>query len=175
MGLNFNDSKVPYTYHYNKSYSTIDHFLVTKNISQYITRYESLFMLDDFSDHVPLRLELNVNINCFKTIPRTFTQSTSWQKCSLDDKQEFVNNLDRLLLQINIQQDAVKCKNLNCNIHIDSIRKMYNEIIMFCLEADEKLPKTKSGTIQNDIAVGWSDYVKEQKDYGQRTAWSYEA
>ena len=164
LGLNFKDCNVPYTFHNNNSLSTLDHFLVTKNISQYITRYESLFMIDDFSDHVPLRLELNVNIACFDDIPRAFANSTSWQKCTLEDKNEFVHNLDRLLLQIDIQQEAIKCNDLNCNTHTDSIRKLYNTIISFCLEADKKIPKTNSSNAQNDIVIGWNDYVRDHKD-----------
>ena len=117
--LNFDDAIVPYTFHNANSNSTIDHFLLTKNLTQYITRYESLFIVDDFSDHVPLKLELNVNINYFKEIPRSFTQSTAWQKCSLDQKQECVNILDRLLLQINIQHGAITCNNVNCSMHTD--------------------------------------------------------
>ena len=129
--LNFDDARVPYTFHNTNSNSIIDHFLVTKNLTQYITRYETLDFIDDFSDHVPLKLELNVNINYFKEIPKSFAQSTAWHKCSMGQKQEFVNTLDGLLLQINIQQDAITCNTVNCNMHNDCIRKLYNDIIYF--------------------------------------------
>ena len=162
--LNFDDARVPYTYHNANSYSLIDHFLVTKNLTQYITRYETLDCIDDFSDHVPLKLELNVNINYFKEIPKSFAQSTAWHKCSMGQKQEFVNTLDRLLLQINIQQDAITCNTVNCNMHNDCIRKLYNDIIHFCSEADKVLPKTSINTRNNnDIVAGWNEYVKEHK------------
>ena len=161
--LNFEDARVPYTFHNANSNSTIDHFLVTKNLTQYITRYESLFSVDDFSDHVPLKLELNVNINYFKEIPKSFVKSTAWQKCSMGQKQEFVNTVDRLLLQINIQQGAITCNTVNCNMHNDCIRKLYSDIIHFCSEGDKVLPKTSTNTRKNDIVAGWNEYVKEHK------------
>ena len=161
--LNFEDARVPYTFHNDNSNSTIDHFLVTKNLTQYITRYESLFSVDDFSDHVPLKLELNVNINYFKEIPKSFVKSTAWQKCSMGQKQEFVNTVDRLLLQINIQQGAITCNTVNCNMHNDCIRKLYSDIIHFCSEGDKVLPKTSTNTRKNDIVAGWNEYVKEHK------------
>ena len=161
--LNFEDARVPYTFHNDNSNSTIDHFLVTKNLTQYITRYESLFSVDDFSDHVPLKLELNVNINYFKEIPKSFVKSTAWQKCSMGQKQEFVNTVDRLLLQINIQQGAITCNTVNCNMHNDCIRKLYSDIIHFCSEGDKVLPKTSTNTRENDIVAGWNEYVKEHK------------
>ena len=162
--LNFDDARVPYTFHNTNSNSIIDHFLVTKNLTQYITRYETLDFIDDFSDHVPLKLELNVNINYFKEIPKSFAQSTAWHKCSMGQKQEFVNTLDGLLLQINIQQDAITCNTVNCNMHNDCIRKLYNDIIYFCSESDKVLPKTCINTRNNnDIVAGWNEFVKEHK------------
>ena len=91
LGLNYVEAKVPYTYHNANSYSTIDHFLLTKNLIQYVTKYESLFLVDDFSDHVPLKLELNININYFEEVPRVFSHSTAWQKCSLGQQDVFIN------------------------------------------------------------------------------------
>ena len=164
LGLNFKNAKVPYTFHNDNSKSTIDHFLVTKNLNPYITKYESLFMVDDFSDHVPLKLELNININYFKEVPRSYVQSTAWEKCSLGQREEFVNTLNMLLLQINIHHEAITCKRVNCNIHNESIRKLHNDIIRLCLEADKVLPKTSSKPVNNNIVAGWNDYVREHKD-----------
>ena len=164
LGLDFQDAKVPYTFHNANSTSTIDHFLITKNLDQYISKYESLFLVNDFSDHVPLILELDINIAHFKEIPRSFLQTTAWQKCSLSEKQQFVDVLNRLLLQINIQHEAITCKEVNCTKHSESIRNMYNDIIMFCSEADKVLSKSNASIVKKDIMVGWNDYVKEHKD-----------
>ena len=81
--------------------------------------------------NLKLRLELDVNTAYFKESPRLFSQSTAWEKCSLRQKQEFEHTLNRLLLQINIQHEAITCNTLNCNKHNYFIRKLYNEIIFF--------------------------------------------
>ena len=52
--LNYNFANVPYTFHNENSKSTLDHFAVTNNSFTSISKYESLFLVDDFSDHVPL-------------------------------------------------------------------------------------------------------------------------
>ena len=109
---------------------------------------------------MPLKLELNININHFKEIPRSFTQSTAWEKCSLDHKKEFVNVLNRLLLQINIQHEAITCKTVNCNKHNDSIKELYNDIIYFCSEADKVLPKLSASTVKNNVVAGWNEYIR---------------
>ena len=109
-------------------------------------------------------MELNINIDYFKEIPRSFLETTAWQKCSLSQKEEFVDILNRLLLQINIQHDAITCKTVNCNIHNEYIRKMYNDIIKFCSEADKVLPKTSNSQVKHNVVAGWNEYVKEHKD-----------
>ena len=111
-----------------------------------------------------MKLELNINISYFKEIPRSFIQSTAWEKCSLDHKKEFVNVLNSNLLQINIQHEAITCNTVNCSKHNDSIRKLYNDIIYFCLEADKVLPKTSTDTVKNNVVAGWNEYIREHKD-----------
>ena len=81
----------------------------------------------------------------------------------MDQKQEFVNTLDRLLLQINIQQGAITCNTVNCNMHNDCVRKLYSDIIHFCSEADKVLPKTSLNPKKDDIVAGWNEFVKEHK------------
>ena len=55
--LNFENRNVPYTFHVGDTRSTIDHLIVTDNLFSYISKYESMFMVDDFSDHVPIQLK----------------------------------------------------------------------------------------------------------------------
>ena len=119
--------------------STIDHFLVTNNLFSCISRYESMFLVDDFSDHVPIKLALNIDVSHFEVVPKTYIQSTAWHKCTSLHKQEYVNELDKLLLQINIQSDAIRCTNVNCDVHIDYIKSLYTDIVKFCLEAEREL------------------------------------
>ena len=123
--LNHNYAKVPYTYHNENSRSTLDHFILSNNLFTSISKYESLFLVEDFSDHVPLRLELSVNVNYNDVVSRTHISSTAWHKCTINHKQDYVNKLENLLLQINIQHEAIACNVANCTKHKDFINSLY--------------------------------------------------
>lgn len=120
--LNSSCADVPYTFNKEKSYSIVDHFIVTNNLFTRLTKHESLFLVDDFLDHVPLKLELDINVNNYVEVPREHISYTAWPKCSYIQKQEFVNTLDNLLLQINIQHEAIVCNAVNCTRHNDFIK-----------------------------------------------------
>ena len=64
----FIDSDIPYTYSSksNGATSTIDHFIITPNLSDSVINYKSLFMNNDFSDHVPIMLELSIDVSYHK-------------------------------------------------------------------------------------------------------------
>ena len=168
--LNSQIANIPYTFHMGDAKSTIDHFIVTNNLFSCISRYESLFLVDDFSDHIPIKLALNINVCHYEVCPRTYIQSTAWHKCTSAQKQEYVNELDRLLLQINIQSDAIGCTNVNCDVHTDCIKKLYTDIVKFCLEADLILPNTSSNDNNNNTdkkrenVAGWNEFVREHRD-----------
>ena len=161
--LNSSYADVPYTFNKDNSYSIVDHFIVTNNLFTSITKYKSLFLVDDFSDHVPLKLELNINVNNYDEVPREHISSTAWYKCSYDQKQEFVNTLDNLLLQINIQHEAIVCNVVNCTRHNDFIKTMYHDIIKYCISADGVLPKTNPNFEKNNTRAGWNEYVSDNR------------
>ena len=79
--LNNNISNVPYTFHNENSRSTLDHFVVNNELFTSMSKYESLFLVDDFSDHTPLKLDLSVYVNYNDKVPRTNISSTAWHKC----------------------------------------------------------------------------------------------
>ena len=47
--------------------STVDHIMVTLNLRESIIKYESVFMNSDFSDHVPLCLEMQIDVSYHET------------------------------------------------------------------------------------------------------------
>ena len=79
--LNQNYANVSFTFHNENSRSTLDHFVVTNDLCTSISKYEYMFLVDDFSDHVPLTLELFVNIDYNNVVHRTHISSTAWHKC----------------------------------------------------------------------------------------------
>ena len=75
----------------------------------------------DFSDHVPVSLELNINVDFFSETKRMNEPSTAWHKCTNDNLINYSDDLDRLLLRINIQHESLACNNIQCNRHKDAI------------------------------------------------------
>ena len=161
--LNYNYANVPFTFHNENSRSTVDHFLVTNNMFASISKYKSLFLVDDFSDHVPLKLELDINTNYDDEVSRAHTSSTAWHKCTSIQKQEYVQKLDNLLLQINIQHEAITCNKVNCTRHNGFIEKLYHDIIKYCIAADDILPKTNPKQEKKDSVAGWNEYVSDNR------------
>ena len=75
---------VPFTFcsKSNGSKSSIDHLIVSQNLCEYINKYEAMFMNSDFSDHVPIRLELNINVLHLQTKLRIQKTNVAWHNCS---------------------------------------------------------------------------------------------
>ena len=72
-----------------------------------------------------VQLELNIVVSLYDESPRSFLPSTAWYKCSQEQKNEYVNDLNELLLRVNIQHEAITCDNVDCKVHGKSIRDIY--------------------------------------------------
>ena len=147
--------------------------MVTKNLFSCIRQYKSLlcskYAPSDFSDHTPVSLELDINVNYFSESKITNEPSTAWHKCTKDHKIDYSDNLDSLLLRINIQHESLTCNNIQCNRHKDSIITLYTEICNSILSADECLPNTGNPTNTPNVVAGWNEFVEEHKQ--ESLAW----
>ena len=52
--------------------STIDHFLVSPNLANEVISYEANDVFNNTSNHIPLTLRLNINIEYHKIYERNF-------------------------------------------------------------------------------------------------------
>ena len=71
LAINHSMSNVTYTH---ENFSTIDHLIVTPNLADYIVKYESLHTVQNPSDHSPLLLEMNLDIEYLITKNNKFSQ-----------------------------------------------------------------------------------------------------
>ena len=80
--INAESSNTPYTYcsKSNGCKSTIDHFIVTQNLCESVVKYESVFMNSDFSDHVPLCLEIQIDVSYHETFEPKCKINVAWHK-----------------------------------------------------------------------------------------------
>ena len=64
-------ANVPYTYWNQRvtppSTSTVDHFVLSPNLANTMVKYETIFQHNDFSDHFPVKLTLDIDTKYHKT------------------------------------------------------------------------------------------------------------
>ena len=112
--LDMNIANVPYTYWNQRvtppTTSTVDHFLISPNLANTVVKYETVFQHNDFSDHFPVMLTLDINIKYQKTHKKEFKPSVAWHKCDETNIENYKENMDNSLMQINPMQDALTCK-----------------------------------------------------------------
>ena len=171
--LDLDIANVPYTYESSRqigvppSISKIDHFLISPNLINSVSCYESIFLHNNFSDHIPLMLKLNIDVKFHETYEREFKPSVAWHKCNNRSIDTYKCKLDQLLLKINPQHDALKCRNYKCTLHKNYIQTLYKELIECCCDASKKcLPHTslKNDNKRSKTIPGWNEYVKEHAE-----------
>ena len=150
-------SNVTYTH---ESFSTIDHFIVTPNLADYIVKYESLHTVQNPSDHSPLLLEMNLDIEYLITKNRINSPSISWSKCNEDHVDSYQVEIDKQIDLIELDFEPFGCMDVKCKIHTDQINKWYSEIVRIMLNASENsLPMTGEKHKPKTVP-GWNEYVK---------------
>ena len=166
--LNKDIANVPYTYWNTRvnppTTSTVDHFLLSPNLYDSIVHYETLFLHNDFSDHFPVILTLDIDIEYHETHTKEFKPSVAWYKCDQITIDCYKNETDKLLLQVNPQHEALSCRNYNCKEHTNHLRELHNKLIDICSEASRKhLPHTTANNIKK-VVPGWNEHVKESAE-----------
>ena len=125
------------------SVSTIDHFIVSPSLKNSIREYKSELIYSNGSDHVPLLLTLDIDIQLHNTHTRDFKPSVAWHNCDSVKIGKYQSELDSQLLQINPCQDAWKCSNRKCKDHHEFIQSEHSKLINLWLEASNRsLPHT---------------------------------
>ena len=171
--LDLNIANVPYTHESSRqdgwppTTSTIDHFLISPNLKNTVSCYETMFLHNNFSDHHPLMLKLNIDVKFHETYEREFKPGVAWHKCNDVNINAYKCTLDQLLLGIDPQNEALKCRNFKCKRHTEYIQTLHNKIIECCCEASKKcLPHTslKNNVNGSKKVPGWNEYVKEHAE-----------
>ena len=164
LGLEYQNSDIPFTFHCGESFSTLDHFLVTENLFSSINHYKTYLSPDDFSDHVPISLNMNIDIEYYSETVRANVPSTAWHRCTGNQLLNFSDELDSLLLSLNIQHEALMCSDVNCTSHKGAIAILHKQLVDVLLSCDNILPKTGVSSQTHNIVAGWNEYVKEHKE-----------
>ena len=110
LALNNGNSSVTHTH---ESLSTIDHFMVTPNLSDFITKYETLETVNNFSDHIPIILHMDIDIEYLQTVKRPISPSVSWPQCSKEQITEYQGGIDDQLDRTELDFEVFACRDPN--------------------------------------------------------------
>ena len=142
--------------------SWLDHCLCTARGYESIKYMEILYKYIS-SDHKPLSftIECKINVDCSKLAADSGHASIDWSKLALATCEEYRSRCDTLLKTISIPHDAVLCRETSCKDphHIESIDRLYSEIISSMKIASKSLVTNKSIS-KKPIVPGWNAHVR---------------
>ena len=165
-GLHHAKSKVIYTFESKISghKSLIDHFVLSENLFERMTCYESLSDVDNMSDHLPVSLGLDLNVTTVKNnIPKKCF--IDWNKVLEQDIKKYQHKLDTLLKDVVLGRDVLNCSDFDCKNenHRSDIQNYFVGLINACIAAGGVFPN-KVNKSKRNIIPGWSEVVSESKE-----------
>jgi hypothetical protein len=157
ISLDLSDVKYTYENDSTQTESTIDHFIVSDNLTGYVLEYCSLHDANNMSDHAVVLMTLNVNSEHFNDRNcRHFDKRAQWEKATEYNKANYKNKLDELLSHIKIPLDALYCQHVFCNDHTTDLNEYCDLIIHACLTASDMcIPCTRKKVI-----AGWNEVAE---------------
>ena len=168
FGSSFSFATCDYTFESKATgcHSNVDHFLISENLQQSLSKYFVTHEGDNLSDHSLLSLQLNTESDVKYIESKGISHSTKplWTKASSEQIELYKLALDNNLTDIDIPWDALQCYNIKCasSTHLQKISQFHNDIVAACLKASDKY-------IPNSIASlgskpGWQEYVQPYKE-----------
>ena len=149
---------------YTNAFSIIDHIFVSQSLNGYIHKYYSICdEVDNQSDHVPIVIAFQIELEHSLLTSNLHKVRTSWKKANFDDISEYKSNLDDCLSRIMLPYDCLHCTDVLCtNIkHIESVQLLHDNIISATMEASENIPTTNS---KSHKIPGWTEAVQIHKE-----------
>jgi len=163
--IDLNIADVPYTFIGPNSKSRIDHFLASPAMGSCVV---SCDIIDDHlhSDHVPLCVCFNIDVNHTIYSERTPVNKLAWYKASDEQKLQYNTDLENKLHDIKCDYEIFRCTDIHCTCvdHLNGLTEFYKNIIHACIDSSEIcIPKTATGGILSESkrVPGWSDQVEE--------------
>ena len=125
--------------------STLDHFIVTKNVFASAIKYHAWLDGDDFSDHNALIMKMNIPVSYkSREVLTPCTQKMQWNRASERDIIMYKLELENKLNKITAPQEAISCTDYSCKVHDYALQQYYNEILDALIHAAEKSIPCKS-------------------------------
>ena len=115
-----------------------------------------------FSDHVPLRLVLHIDVDDITVTSRPFSVKQAWYKATQCDIDTYKTRLDDILSHISLCDDMLDCDDQYCSVHKDEIVDLYKSVVSACIIASDHIPTTSPSTAK--VMPGGNNGVKYLRD-----------
>ncbi|ELU18612.1 hypothetical protein CAPTEDRAFT_216907 [Capitella teleta] len=147
--------------------SVLDHFIVSENISADVALYECLHEGDNPSDHCPVMMHVNVNVEHIPTDHSPILRSgLPWRNVSPRVLGDYGAALHVALTSIVVPNAALQCDDWSCELHTHDIQAYYDNIVKACLDAAEGTVGRKRKRRGNTSLrrPGWKDHVEPHRE-----------
>ena len=161
--INLPNTNALYTFiNYNNSTSRIDHFLfVSESFSRAVDNC-NIINNHLFSDHVPLRLDLLINVDYITVTSRPFSVKQAWYIATQCDIDTYKTRLDDILSHVSLCDDVLYCDDQYCSVHKDEIVDFKKSVVNACITASDHIPTTSPSTAK--VMPDWNVGVNYLRD-----------
>ena len=125
------------------SYSLLDYIFISKNLIPYIVDVDIMDSGDVLSDHIPIRLSLDVDLSVKKCITESLPSVVNWRSLNDTIRKNYEKIMEDCLDNISIPHIV---HGGNCCDDVDHIRQIENyyvEIVKCIHTSDLQLPRCK--------------------------------
>jgi len=170
---NHTSSTVDYTFEslVNGTKSTIDHFIVSDNLYEYVSYVNSTHDVENLSDHSVLSVGFNITVENVHIVVHEEAKLL-WANASDDNINQHKANLDKQLINIEMYAEALYCKDFMCTQHRKYLESFHDEIISCCINASKCIPAKNGVKLSSRKPVaGWKEHVAPYKS--EALYWHY--
>ena len=152
------------------SYSLLDYVFVSESLVPYVTSVNILDSVSNLSDHLPVAVDLSLDIVTFKPENVTLPMLIDWKSIDDETRSRYESVMDECLNNLNIPNFLHGPQSCNDSSHIIAIERYYSDLIECIKTADLQLPRCKPtmrkcywneqlSSLKNDSIVAY-DYWK---------------
>jgi hypothetical protein len=149
-------------------FSILDHFILSGTLFDMCVAGVSVHHdVDNLSDHDPIVLQLNIDVQFVALADRVFTPRVSWVKASDNDVLNYRTALAQNLTCMHFPAGALLCMDMNCKNpdHHNAISQYAESITNACLSAAESsIPSTSNCHCEVGRVPGWTERVEPLRE-----------
>ena len=119
--------------------------------------------IDNFSDHLPLHLSLNITISTYEhKYVHDNRQYIAWNTASKTNILKYERSLNKNLLELVPPFQAILCDNFTYTKHCEELESYHDKLVNACLSASLHLVQKRSSK-KHRIIPRWNDMLQRLK------------